>query len=147
MRRVINLLLLTALLILINSCDISKPKEVNKAELEQIINQMQTDFRNIDLPGIMSFYHPDYFHNGQGLSAEQTKWQNRLSEYSSFEFTNPVYDINDDRAVVSGSVKWHAATQTYITNEPDDNGDFSYFIKENGVWRIYGNQQVGRTTE
>jgi hypothetical protein len=122
------------------SCDLSKPEDVNKAQIEQILEQMKVDFRQLDLQAVMSVYSPNYYHNGTGLSAEGAKWQQRMNQYSSFDFINLNYDINDDTAVVSGFAKWYTESEVETTAEPADNGDFSYFIKEQGIWRIYGNQ-------
>jgi hypothetical protein len=128
------------------SCNLSKPSEVNKSEIEQILDQVKIDFRQLDLQGIMSYYHPDFFNNGNGLSQEAVIWQNRMSKYSSFDFVDLNYVINEDYTTVSGTAKWYIDSLAVTTTEPTDNGDFSYFLKENGTWHIYGNQlPAGRT--
>jgi hypothetical protein len=143
--RIMFTLLGCLIFLFLTSCDLSKPEDVNKAEIEQILDQMKVDFRQLDLDGIMSYYRSDYLHSGSGLNAERTKWQTRMNTFSSFDFVNLSYDINEDSAVVSGTSKWITTMQVLESSEPQDNGDFSYFLKENGIWKIYGNHQLSVT--
>jgi hypothetical protein len=127
-------------IIFITGCDLTAPKDVDKINIKNILRDIETAFRNHDIDAIMQFYHPQFYHDEEHYQNVKERWLIRLIDYIEIQITNiSVTFTNDEWAVASFSLRFIAVNQTYTFDEPSlENGDFSYFVKESGVWRICG---------
>jgi uncharacterized GH25 family protein len=67
-----------------------------------------------------------------------------MAQFSLLEIEVLYIELMDNKAVVHSNNKFSSAVENVTLSEPEDSGDVSYFIRENGVWRIYGNQLWAR---
>ena len=133
MKRHIPILLLVVLLF---SCDVSSPEEADKAEILGILDAIKDSFHQIDLPGIMQNYHPDFLHNTDNYIFEENVWQERINQYFLIDFLDIDIELHDNFANVSFTMK----LDEDVFNEPVDHGDVSYFYRELDSWKICGNE-------
>ena len=133
MKRLIPILLLAVLLF---SCDVSSPEKADKAEILDILDSIKDSFNQVDMPGIMQNYHPDFLHNTDNYIFEEIVWEDRLSQYSLIDFLDIDIDLHDNFATVSFIMK----LDEDVFNEPEDHGDISYFYREFNGWKICGNE-------
>ena len=133
MKRLIPILLFTALLF---SCDVSSPKEADKAEILDILDSIKDSFNQVDLDGIMQHYHPDFLHNTDNYIFEEIVWQERLNQYSLLDFEDIEIALNSDFATASFTMK----LDEDVFDEPEDHGDVSFFYREFEGWKICGNE-------
>lgn len=129
-----------SLIILISCSGTTSPNQVSQYEIEEILENIEDDFNFGDLEGIMSYYHEEFRHNQTNYWEEETIWQLRLTDYNILKFENIEIDLNLPFARASFTMKLTNENGTDTFQEPEDHGDISYFYREDGVWKIYGNQ-------
>ncbi len=123
------------LLLISISCDTSSPEELDKNDILDIFDSIQLSFNIDDPDGIMQNYHQDFFHNGDTFDWERDViWVSRLAEYDVLLFENIEINVNENYATASFLMHLDAMT----TEEPDENGDLSYFYYDLGNWKVCG---------
>jgi len=133
-------ILLSVLIILCISCSEStSPKNVDEYLITSILEDIETAFSFNDIERIMNNYHPDFLHNENNFADEQVIWGIRLLEYNEIEFTEIEISINDNFATAEFVMKLSSGEEFDVFNEPDDNGDISYFYYDLDEWKICGN--------
>lgn len=138
MKRLIPILLLAVLLF---SCDVSSPKEADKAEILDILDSIKDSFNQVDLDGIMQHYHTDFLHNTDNYIFEEIVWQERLSQYYMIDFSEITIDLQGDFATANFIMTlYDDKGGSVVSQEPDDHGDISYFYREFNGWKICGNE-------
>ena len=132
-------ILLVSILLFSTSCDTTSPEELDKNEIIDILDSIQSNFNFDDLDGIMQYYHQNFNHNGNSYDWERTIWEIRLNDYDDLTFDN--IDINLNGNYATANFIMHL--DEIITEEPsDDNGDISYFYRELGSWKLCGENFV-----
>ncbi len=121
---------------IIVSCDLSDPEDVDKAEIEDILNDIVISYTFLDLEGIMENYHLDFLHGSDSFNAEQIIWEIRQNEYDVMSITDIDIELNDNFATAFFTLTFDEQT----TQEPSaEFGDMSYFYREYDDWKICGN--------
>jgi hypothetical protein len=124
---------------ILNSCDTSSPKEIANAEIEEIFENLRSTFNLGDLVSILSYYHPDFLHNGDDFQDEETVWVLRLNQYSSLDFGNLDINLSNDFATVSFTL----FLEDDEFSEPSaEKGDLSYFYSTYNGWMLCGNEFI-----
>ena len=137
MKRLIPILLFTVLLF---SCDVSSPKEADKADILDILDSIKDSFNQFDLPGIMQNYHLDFLHNTDNYIFEEIVWEERLAQYYMIAFSEITIDPQGDFATANFIMTLYDEGGSVVSQEPEDHGDVSYFYRELGSWKICGNE-------
>jgi hypothetical protein len=138
MKRLIPILLFAVLLF---SCDVSSPEEADKAEILDILDSIKDSFNQLDLTGIMQHYHPDFLHNTDSYIFEEIVWEERLAQYYLIAFSEITIDLQGDFATANFKMTFYDDEGgSVVSQEPDDNGDVSYYYREFGSWKICGNE-------
>ncbi len=124
----------------LTSCiEISSVDEIAEMEIEDILSNVKTQFNSGNIEEIMQNYHPDFSHDDgeyfQNYEAERQLWELRYVDYYSIDFTDIEIDLNNDEAIVTLKM----SLDEDIFEEPEDNGDLSYFYFTNLGWKIGGN--------
>jgi len=134
------LLLLSFMLIILISCDTTSPEELDKNEIIDILDSIQSNFNFDDLDGIMQYYHPLFSHNGNDFEWEKdTIWFVRLNDFDNLLFEDIEIILNGN----SARAYFLMHLDETITDEPsDENGDISYFYRELGNWKLCGENFV-----
>jgi hypothetical protein len=131
--------LLAFILLFLTSCDTTSPEELDKNEILDILDSIQSNFNFDDLDDIMQYYHPQFSHNGDDFEWERdTIWITRLNDYDNLLFENIEINLNGNYA----TAHFLMHLDDTITIEPDDNGDISYFYRELGSWKLCGTSFV-----
>jgi len=136
----LSLLLLAPLLLLGGCKGVSDTETVDTTRIENILEAIQTDFNNYQSESIIDYYHEDYLHDGDGLIMAEHIWNERSANYLEMQLTNIEIELDGNFATASFEMHLYGADDEDVFLEPYEHGDFSYFHKDNGVWRIYGNQ-------
>jgi len=133
---------LLLLLILLAACEGTTDTEVVGTErIELILNEIVEAFNNHeDISVILAHYSDDYLHDGDGLIMAEVVWNQRWAEYIQMDIQALEVELDGSYATASFELHMSTATGVDIFLEPYEHGDFSYFHKEDGVWKIYGNQ-------
>ena len=127
MKRLIPILLLTVLMF---SCDVSSPKEADKTEILDILDSIKDSFNQVDMPGIMQNYHPDFWHNTDSYAFEEIVWQDRLAQYYLIDFSEITIDLQGGFATANFIMTlYDDKGGSVVSQEPDDHGDISYFYR------------------
>lgn len=130
------LLLLSFMFLFLTSCDTTSPEELDKNEIIDILDSIQSNFIMNDIDGIMQYYHQDFFHNGDSYNWEITIWEVRLNDYNDLIFEDIEIELNGNYATAN----FLMYLDDTITEEPSDvNGDISYFYRDLGGWKLCGN--------
>ena len=133
-------ILLSVLIILCISCsDSTSPKNVDEYLIISILEDIETAFNFGFIEEIMNHYHPDFLHNENNFADEYVIWEIRLLEYNEIEFYEIEININDNFATAEFVMKLSSGEDFDIFNEPEDNGDISYFYYDLDEWKICGN--------
>ena len=133
-------ILLSVLTILCISCSEStSPKDVDEYLITSILEDIESDFSFGYIDSIMNYYHPNFLHNENNFADENVIWKIRLLEYNEIEFYEIEISINDNFATAEFNMKLSSGEDFYIFNEPEDNGDISYFYYDLDEWKICGN--------
>lgn len=126
--------------LLLSSCREDDSDRLAQREIRDILYDISTDFNLKDMYGIMEHLHPDYLHKGNISYHFNDKWLEHFARFSLLEIEVLYIEIQDNKAVAHTNNKFSSAAETIILHEPEDNGDVSYFYRDNGAWYLYGNQ-------
>ena len=129
------------ILILLFSCDdFTSSEDINKHNIEDILDHIQTSFYTDDVTSIMENYHPDFRHNTNSFSDEETLWQIRVVDFYDIAIEDVTIDLNNSIwATASFKLTLFYDEDKIVTMEPSEaNGDLSYFYKDDGQWKICG---------
>lgn len=140
MKKILTLLLITFCLF---ACDdFTSQEDVNIKEIEDILLEIELGFNMNDLSRITTFYHQEFLHNNEDYDDEVYRWEQRIIKYLEMDIENiEITFQNDYWAVAEFKLTFSNADETAITEEPsEENGDLSFFTKENSEWKIIGNQ-------
>ena len=141
MKSQVLILILSVLMLLMAGCKDSDPDTIARNEIKDILYDISQDFNQHNIEGIMDHVHQDYLHKSMISWGFNDLWLDRMAQYSLLEIEVLYIDISGDKAIVTSTNTFTSAYETLVLNEPEDNGDISYFIRDNGVWMVYGNQQ------
>lgn len=134
-----QLLLILILVVSLSSCETSSPKEIAKAEIEEIFEKVRSSYNFGDLPGIMEHFHPNFLHNGDDYQVEEVVWELRWTQYSTLDFGELDIDLNNDFATVNFTL--YLGDEEF--SEPSsENGDLSYLYNTYNGWMFCGNEFV-----
>jgi hypothetical protein len=129
------------IVIFLGGCDLSKPKDADAYEIKDIYTAIASDFLTFSLDSIYNRYSTEYLHDGNTIFSEQNWWRDKRDRYFRVDFENiQVNRIGDNFAEVSFLITFSGDNGESIYQEPGTLGNLSYLFKENGTWRIYGNQ-------
>lgn len=135
------LILFTASILLFAvSCKTSDPEAIAQKEIRDILYDLSVDFNLDNISGIMDHVSSEYLHKGLISYHLNDLWLDRMAQFNLLEIEVLYIELEGDKAVVHSNNKFTSAIETVTLQEPEDSGDISYFRRENGVWRIYGNQ-------
>lgn len=67
-------------------------------------------------------------------------WQNRRAQYELLACEVSEVEVDYDRATVFMTMTFQSADGTLSYSEPQTYGDASYFIRDGGIWKLYGDQ-------
>lgn len=131
------LLILSFMFLFLTSCDTTSPEELDKNEIIDILDSIQSNFIMDDIDGIMQYYHLDFNHNGDDFDWERNViWFTRLNDYDDLLFENIEIALNGNYATAN----FLMYLDDTITEEPSDvNGDISYFYRDLDGWKLCGN--------
>ena len=137
-----RVLIFLIICLLLSGClDLSTTEDVNKSMITEMLEDIRISFSLADLNNIMSYYHDDYFHNGDLYGDEAVNWESRLVEYVEMDVEDIETDINGIYAVVSFTLTFRSIEGSESWSEPsEEHGDISYLIFSNDEWKIFGNQ-------
>jgi len=136
--------LIFSLLLLLCSCDLSSPEEASVGEIENAFQAIELSFNLDHIEDIMQYYNQNYLHNDDDIDDVRRDWEIRLNDFQGMEISDLDIDLDGDKATVSFILKFlnnGEIVQEY--NEPDDNGDISYWELETNGWEISGNRNNG----
>ena len=107
------------------------------AEVQKFLDDFGAAAEGKDLDAIMSFYSDKFLLNGKGKESVRKTWTNAMqaSPKRSFKVILSKFKQKGDIGHVAGQILTNGHTLPLRT---------SMMIKENGVWRWYGNQQGGK---
>lgn len=127
--------------LIITACDVTSPEEANEALLQTALDDLELAFNMHHLSEIMDLYSYDYLHNGDEWSNVELDWNIRLNDYQEMDLDDIRLDINGEEAVVSCVRRFYNdQIMIAVFNEPDDDGDISYWELKNNEWKISGNR-------
>ena len=132
--------LLVFILLFSISCDTTSSEDLDKNEIIDILDSIQSNFNFGDLDGIMQYYHLDFNHNGDDYDWERDViWFTRLNDYNDLIFENIEINLNGNYATADFLMQLDETA----TDEPsDENGDISYLYRELGSWKLCGKDFV-----
>ncbi len=136
-------LIITALLfigIFLGSCKEDSSDKIAQKEIRDILYDISVDFNLKNMYGIMEHLHTNYWHKGKISYHFNTDWLNLMAQFSLLEIEVLYIELQDSKAIVHLRKKFSSSYETMEQNDPEDNGDISYFYRDNGVWYVYGNQ-------
>ncbi len=134
-------LLIIILLCCIGACDESSPQKLDKSDIEDILSDIEANFSKGNEIALLKNYHDDFLHNSDILSNEQVVWQERLNRYADLTISELSIEIDGDHATANFKISYTGIHGNEIFLEPEDHGDMSYYIKDYGVWYIWGNRK------
>jgi len=134
-----NILLFVLIILCISCSESTSPKNVDEYLINSILEDIESDFSFGFIEEIMNHYHPNFLHNENNFADEYVIWEIRLLEYNEIEFTEIEISINDNFATAEFVMKLSSGEDYDIFNEPEDNGDISYFYYDLDEWKICGN--------
>jgi len=138
------LITLVLLAMLLSNCAESNPDSIAQQEIRDILYSLSLDFNMNDVAGIMEYLSTQYLHKGMISYNFNDLWLDRMAQFSLLEIEVLYIEVTDNKAVVHSNNKFTSAIENVTLSEPEDSGDISYFIRENGVWRICGNQHSSK---
>lgn len=100
-------------------------------------------FESEDLDGLMAYFSGNYLDNGKDHSDERTEIEEIFNDYDNLEieFILGAITIDGNTATVEEDGSFSGDPVGGVTRETDSWSDISYWIKEDGQWRFYGNQR------
>lgn len=146
MRKYLVLIIALFILLVLTSCREDEGDKIAQREIRDILYDVSVNFNLKDIMGILDYLPAQsdpiqYKHKGKILYHFNQEWNNYMSQFALLEIDVLHIEVNNDRAVAHIRKKFTSAYETLVHNDPEDNGDISYFGRYNGNWYIYGNQQ------
>ncbi|MDD4308770.1 MAG: hypothetical protein PHO32_00150 [Candidatus Cloacimonetes bacterium] len=124
----------------LTSCGADDSDTIANREIRDIMYDISNHFNLKNAEGIMEHLHIEYLHKGLISYHFNDLWLDRMTQFSLLEIEILYIELQENKAIVHSKNTFSSAFETQVLNEPEDSGDISYFIRDNGVWRIYGNQ-------
>ncbi|MHC4807378.1 MAG: YybH family protein [Planctomycetota bacterium] len=102
-----------------------------------------------DIDTLMSYFSDDFLHDDQDKIHWWSQFQQLFDNYQNIqvEFTNVQIAVNGDAATatlhvkITGELQDGGAVET-ITDEDMSEDYLNYWLKEDRIWRLYGNQPL-----
>ncbi len=138
--RIIQGILILIVALLLGSCGEDDTEQLAQREIRDVLYDISTDFNLKDMYGILEHLHIDYLHKGKITHHFNSDWLSNMARFSLLEIEVLYIEIQDNKAVAHTRNKFSSSAENIILNEPEDNGDISYFYRDNGMWYVYGNQ-------
>ena len=137
-------LILIIITLLFTSCiKTTSAKEVMEYQITDIIEDVVTDFNFNQLDNLMTNFSSSFYHNERDFDEEKHFWQSLLYQYTSVSIDSVSITLQSNNMVIASfdiTFENSSTTQTY--NEPSNEfGDLSYFIREDGKWKIIGKNE------
>jgi ketosteroid isomerase-like protein/phosphatidylethanolamine-binding protein (PEBP) family uncharacterized protein len=106
------------------------------ADVQKFLDDFSAAAEGKDLDAILAFYSDKFLLNGKDKSSLRQTWQNAMqaSPKRTFKVVLKKFEQKGKIGYVAGSILTNGHTLALRSN---------MLIKENGVWRWYGNQQGG----
>lgn len=143
-KSLVLLLTLVSLLILLGSCKSSDPDTIAQNEIRDILYDISTDFNMQNIEGIMDHLHEEYLHKSMISWGFNDLWNDRMTQFNLLEIEVLYIELMDNKAIVHSTNTFISPTHEEILSEPEESGDISYFIRDDGMWLLYGNQEWSR---
>ncbi len=140
MRRTVIIILLLLAGLFLGSCKEDSSDSIAQKEIRDILYDISVDFNLKNMYGIMDHVHDDYLHRGKIWHHFNNDWLNLMAQFSLLEIEILEIEVQSNKAVVHMRTRFSSVYEQIELNDPEDNGDISYFYRYNGVWMIYGNQ-------
>lgn len=131
------LIIIVLVLILLSCASDPLGVEYHEQRIREILDDIKSAYNMGDLDTIMSFYHEDFLHNGMEKPQVEDLWTLRLMDYILMDIID--IDIEIDNYDAVAAFVFYLDEDKFIA--PTEQGEFSYFYREDGVWSIYGNQK------
>ncbi|MCF7912205.1 MAG: hypothetical protein K9M99_06735 [Candidatus Cloacimonetes bacterium] len=141
MKKILYSFFLIALIV--GGCDLSSPEEASTGEIANALDALELAFNLHHIDEIMVFYANSYLHNGDDIDDVLLDWEIRLNDFQEMELSDIVIELDGDRATVTCRRIFYvngASVQEW--NEPEDNGDISYWSLVGDQWLIRGNEHI-----
>ncbi len=138
--KVLRILLLPFLLLLA-ACGISSPEQIGEREIEDILYEISQHYNRGDVNGIMAHTSIDYRHDGMQRMQLRQLWLDRMGRYPLLEISEVKVAFSGDYATASFRMSLISSEGTVVSEEPEDNGDLSYFYHDGVAWKLHGNQE------
>lgn len=137
-----KLILLIMVCLAFVGCDFSSATEVNDSEINDILDDIVIAFSMYDINSIMAKYWDSFLHNGNDYDDEYQIWDSRLINYNEIKIEDrEINYVGTEYAEVLFTLKFINDDTTVTYEEPSlENGDLTYFQKENDQWKLIGNQ-------
>jgi len=132
--------LIIALIMLSMGCSKSTSSDYDEDRINTIMYNIRTAFNDHEIDNLMNYIHIDYLHKGKIRWQIREDWLDRMAKYQLIDFQNIDIEVNDENAIVTFTMKLQNQSETVYSNEPNRNGDLSYFIYDNNDWHVFGNQ-------
>lgn len=102
-----------------------------------------------DIDTLMSYFSADFLHDDKNRNHWLGQFQQLFDNYQNIqvEFTDIQITVNGDAATttlhvkITGELQDGGAVET-ITDEDMSEDYLNYWLKEDGIWRLYGNQPL-----
>ncbi|GAB1468668.1 hypothetical protein MASR2M64_14110 [Candidatus Cloacimonadota bacterium] len=141
MKKLIILVVVIVLALGFSSCNQDSSDTLAQKEIRDLLYSISTDFNLNQISPILDHLHLDYLHKGKIGHHFNIDWLNYMNRFSLLDIEVLYIEIEGAKAVAHTKNTFRSAYETEVHNEPEDNGEISYFYRDNGVWYIYGNQQ------
>jgi len=123
------------------SCQDTTSSSYDETRLNEIMYNIKSAFNDHDIDALMQYYDSAYLHDGQSKWEIREVWLDRMAQYLLIDFQSIEVDVQNDRAMVIFRMKLTNATSVVYSDEPQTNGDLSYFSYDNSDWKVFGNQE------
>ncbi len=138
----ILIIILISSLFCVSCKDLSSSEEISEDRIMTILEEFPQKFNDYKFEEILANFSDDYLHNGLYKNRVMYHWQERRSLYDSMTITDLSVVLDGNKATASFKMKFANNTTFDLYNEPEDLGEISYFVNENGEWKIIGNQLI-----
>jgi len=119
------------------------PVPIEQIEINSFFDEFLSHMNNKDTYGLFNLYSDSYFHNGYDKSDLNSIWDIRIlfvdidADYFAID-VQPMVDGNLAECKID--LKYSRSGTHTMHLEPESDDDLCYLIKENDVWKFYGNQ-------
>jgi hypothetical protein len=131
-------------LFLLTACPHATNLNYDEHRINSILYDVNKAFNDHDIDALMIPFHQNYLHSGMALWEVRELWLDRMARYQLMDLQNVNITVNNDKAIVTFTMKLQSSTETVYTDEPATHGDLSYFWNDGNDWYVYGNQLLYR---